>query len=123
MKNLLVLPVFLFSFSTSIFSQGEFTWDQSKKCRVFTSFNIPKGTFTHSGGVCKDGYLNGKASVRLFDNNVLWASITGTFEAGYLTGKGEILWERGDKFSGDFVKGKRTYGVFTYKSGLIYTGS
>lgn len=122
MRNLLSIVFLLFFFQIA-FAQEGWIWDKTKTCKIFTLSNVGTREFNYSEGTCKVGFLNGKSRVTLFEDAKLFATITGTFKEGYLEGKADVLYSDGEKYSGEFVKSRKTTGLIEYSNGDYYTGS
>lgn len=106
----------------SALSQEGFIWDKNHTCQVYVAANASKRSFTYMGGVCKNNLLEGKATVKIFQDGSLYSTIIGEFQGGYYNGKAEVQYSDGEKFIGDFIKSKRIYGDFYIANGNVYTG-
>jgi hypothetical protein len=75
-----------------------------EKCKVL----VPQLVGEYSGK-CKKGFANGRGTAKGVD------SYEGQFKMGYPEGKGEYKWSTGERYSGEWKKGKRDgTGIFYY---------
>lgn len=84
----------VFLFLNPIFSQDD--------CKVL----VPQLSGEYSGK-CKKGFANGKGLAKGVD------TYEGSFKNGYPDGKGEYIWSTGERYYGEWNKGKRD-GVGTF---------
>lgn len=109
--------------SISAFCNDGFIWDKDHKCQIYTTANSDKRSFTYTGGICKNNFLEGKATVNIYDQGSLYMTVIGEFQGGYFNGKAEIHYSDGEKFLGDVKNSKWVNGVRYIKNGNVYTGS
>jgi hypothetical protein len=127
---------------------GEWVTDKKSKAKVWSPY--PVITVEWSGGA-KDGFANGKGTMKWFEDGVLSEKVEGTFVKGKAEGKctfemydkhgksaisgtavfkngkaegqGEITWADGRKYKGEIKNGKENgHGVLTWKHGASYDG-
>lgn len=111
----------LISFPLTNFGQ-KYIWDKDHKCQIFSNTDADIRTFTYKDGVCKNGLLNGNATVELFEDGKLYYTIKATFKDGYATGNAEQVYADGVTFKGTVEKNYWKYGVYTIPEVYVYTG-
>lgn len=126
---------------------GEWITDKKSKVKVWSPH--PVITVEWAGGT-KDGFADGKGTMKWFEDGVLSEKIEGTFVKGKAEGKcsfelykqgkaavtgtadfkdgkangaGEVAWADGRKYKGDVKNGKENgHGVLTWKNGASFDG-
>jgi hypothetical protein len=111
---------FLLHFSNPLYSQG-YIDSKDKSCKFYTTSNVERRTFTYNGS-CVNGYVEGKATVTLFQDGSFYWVATANFDKGILNGKGTQNFHNGHKYEGEFVNGNRSYGTYTFDDGRVYVG-
>ena len=102
-----LLILYFLSLSLNAHSQATGTYTAVKNtsgCIAFTSRKLPEMSIQFSGE-CKDGYVSGKGTLKLFSNGGLVYTAEGQFSEGYGNGHGSVLDVDGAKTIGNYAKG------------------
>lgn len=94
------------------------------KCKFFTERNYENRYFTWDGD-CKDGYLHGFGTLKMFENNIEYYMFEGYVLKGKIEGQGKLInLSDGDIYEGNYVNGKPNgFGHFYNDDGDHYEGN
>lgn len=105
------------------FSQGGYISNENQSCQFYTASNADKRTFSLISGTCRENYVSGIATIKVFQNNAWFATFKGNFTKGVLNGEGTAQYFNNDSYTGTFVNGARDRGTYTHSDGRVYTGA
>jgi hypothetical protein len=111
----------LFCWPICLFSQ-KLVWDKDHKCQIVDQNFNERISFSYTGGNCKNELLNGQASLKIYNDTTLVATISAEFSDGYVDGEAEYQWSNGKSFKGSVKKNKWTYGEYKEPGISVYTG-
>ncbi len=114
MKQLLVLFATTF-LACQVFAQG-YIFDKEHKCKVYTTTKEDRRTFTYVNGNCKDGYLNGTATITVLEDEKFFYTAKGNFSHGMLNGDVVYNFVDGASFTGICIDGIKKSGVYNFQS-------
>ena len=91
-------------------------------CKLWDQSFPPKASITWTGG-CKDGFLEGKGTLRIFSDGKPTDRYDGTMRAGRYDGEGVYVWANGDRYKGGFKDGLfQGQAIYTKPKGTHYQG-
>ena len=96
--------------------------DATTGCYVWKPILTPNDTVMWSGG-CASGFAQGPGTAQWTANGKPTLTYEGTFQSGFLQGRGKMIATGGDRYDGDYRDGKRDgRGVYVAATGDRYDG-